>query len=364
MARVVGAAVLAFLLLVDLHGAGDLVERPAGFPRPRPTRSSCWAPRSTTGVPSSIFEARLEHARKLYEAGVAPVIVTVGGKATGDQFTEAEAGRDYLAPTPGAPYDALLAVPEGVDTLESMRAVSGGVRRARLAQRRPGDRPLARDARPAHGGRTPASRRRARRPGRARPCRPAPPSSATSSGRLRPICSTARPAERRRRTGDRLRGGPVLELGKAGRPGYPRGASCPSSATASSVGGSARLELEGGGDGRRRRPRVGLRQTEGRPPRAVGDRSRGDVALPRAVATSFWTGDLGRSIWRARLDDAERPPLWRGTHRFLAGGAADRPQRLDRRLVDPALTLHADDALPLHQQVFLLWVELRDQPPV
>jgi uncharacterized SAM-binding protein YcdF (DUF218 family) len=75
------------------------------------------------GVPSSIFEARLEHAIALYDDGVAPVIVTVGGKATGDQFTEAEAGRDYLADA-GIPADALLAVPEGVDTLESMRVVS------------------------------------------------------------------------------------------------------------------------------------------------------------------------------------------------------------------------------------------------
>jgi uncharacterized SAM-binding protein YcdF (DUF218 family) len=75
------------------------------------------------GVPSSIFEARLEHAIALYEDGVAPVIVTVGGKADGDQFAEAEAGRDYLAGS-GIPDEALLAVPEGVDTLESIRAVS------------------------------------------------------------------------------------------------------------------------------------------------------------------------------------------------------------------------------------------------
>ena len=75
------------------------------------------------GVPSSIFEARLEHALELYEEGVAPVIVTVGGKATGDQFSEAEAGREYLADA-GVPDDALLAVQEGVDTLESMRAVA------------------------------------------------------------------------------------------------------------------------------------------------------------------------------------------------------------------------------------------------
>ena len=43
--------------------------------------------------------------------------------ADGDQFAEAEAGRDYLAGS-GIPDEALLAVPEGVDTLESIRAVS------------------------------------------------------------------------------------------------------------------------------------------------------------------------------------------------------------------------------------------------
>ena len=75
------------------------------------------------GVPSSIFEARLEHALRLWNDGVAPVIVTVGGKADGDRFTEAEAGAQYLAAS-GVPADALLPVPEGVDTLESMRSVS------------------------------------------------------------------------------------------------------------------------------------------------------------------------------------------------------------------------------------------------
>jgi uncharacterized SAM-binding protein YcdF (DUF218 family) len=75
------------------------------------------------GTPSSIFEARLEHAAALYRQGVAPVVVTVGGKKSGDAFTEAEAGRDYLA-AQGLPADALLAVPHGVDTLESMRDVA------------------------------------------------------------------------------------------------------------------------------------------------------------------------------------------------------------------------------------------------
>jgi uncharacterized SAM-binding protein YcdF (DUF218 family) len=75
------------------------------------------------GRPSSIFAARLEHARALFDQGVAPVVVTVGGNRAGDNFTEAEAGRDYLAGE-GVPAKALLAVPRGVDTLESMKDVA------------------------------------------------------------------------------------------------------------------------------------------------------------------------------------------------------------------------------------------------
>jgi len=123
MARVVGAAVLALLLLVT-STALAIWWNARQDSRPSSDAIVVLGSAQYNGVPSSIFAARLEHAKNLYKAGVAPVIVTVGGKETGDQFTEAEAGRDYLA-NAGVPRDALLAVPEGVDTLESMRAVSG-----------------------------------------------------------------------------------------------------------------------------------------------------------------------------------------------------------------------------------------------
>jgi len=126
VSRVVAAAALAFFLLVastalaiwwtarqDAHPASDAIV--------------VLGSAQYNGVPSSIFEARLEHAIALYEDGVAPVVVTVGGKKAGDQFTEAEAGRDYLT-NAGIPADALLAVPEGVDTLESMRVVGDAFR--------------------------------------------------------------------------------------------------------------------------------------------------------------------------------------------------------------------------------------------
>ena len=122
MARVVAAAVLAVFLLVS-STALAIWWNARQDSRPPSDAIVVLGSAQYNGVPSSIFEARLEHAVALYEDGVAPVIVTVGGKATGDQFTEAEAGRDYLA-NAGVPSDALLAVPEGVDTLESMRAVS------------------------------------------------------------------------------------------------------------------------------------------------------------------------------------------------------------------------------------------------
>ena len=120
--RVIGAAVAAVLLMT---GATALAIWWTARQDSRPGSDAIVVLGSAqyNGVPSSIFEARLEHALELYEEGVAPVIVTVGGKATGDQFSEAEAGREYLADA-GVPDDALLAVQEGVDTLESMRAVA------------------------------------------------------------------------------------------------------------------------------------------------------------------------------------------------------------------------------------------------
>jgi uncharacterized SAM-binding protein YcdF (DUF218 family) len=122
MARVVGAAILAFVLLVVSTALGIWWTARADS-RPSSDAIVVLGSAQYNGRPSSIFAARLEHARKLFAGGVAPVIITVGGKATGDRFTEAEAGRDYLS-AEGVPKTALLAVPKGVDTLQSMRDVA------------------------------------------------------------------------------------------------------------------------------------------------------------------------------------------------------------------------------------------------
>jgi uncharacterized SAM-binding protein YcdF (DUF218 family) len=74
------------------------------------------------GTPSPVFAARLDHAAALFKQGVAPRIVTVGGKQPGDRFTEAESGATYLA-AHGVPRSDVVALQTGDDTLRSMRAV-------------------------------------------------------------------------------------------------------------------------------------------------------------------------------------------------------------------------------------------------
>ena len=81
-----------------------------------------------------------------------------------------------------------------------------------------------------------------------------------------------------------------------------------------------------------------------------------DAARLRARSTSFWKSTWSLDL-EGRLVEMQNASKWRGAHRYLSGG---------RRLAEsgttgrwsPRPTLTADDALPLHQQVFLLWVEL------
>ena len=74
------------------------------------------------GRPSSVFTARLVHARDLYQLKVAPRIITVGGNRVGDRYTEASAGKAWLTQH-GVPASRIVAVGTGTDTLTSLRAV-------------------------------------------------------------------------------------------------------------------------------------------------------------------------------------------------------------------------------------------------
>lgn len=75
------------------------------------------------GEPSSVLAARLRQAKELYDEKLAPRIVTTGGSRAGDEYTEAEAGRNYLIRR-GVPPEDVVAVGEGTDTLGSLRAAA------------------------------------------------------------------------------------------------------------------------------------------------------------------------------------------------------------------------------------------------
>lgn len=75
------------------------------------------------GDPSSILRARLDHAKALYDEGVATEIVTVGGRKPKDRYTEAQASERYLVGR-GVPNGHVLEVNTGNDTLASLRAAA------------------------------------------------------------------------------------------------------------------------------------------------------------------------------------------------------------------------------------------------
>ena len=49
------------------------------------------------GRPGEVLEARLQEAKRIYELGLAPQIITVGAGAPGDRTTEAASGKYWLS---------------------------------------------------------------------------------------------------------------------------------------------------------------------------------------------------------------------------------------------------------------------------
>src|SRR6476661_94833 len=75
------------------------------------------------GRPSPVFKARLDHAAMLYDDRVAPLIVVTGGKQTGDMFTEATSGANYLH-AKGIPDSAILRETTSHTSWESLSAAA------------------------------------------------------------------------------------------------------------------------------------------------------------------------------------------------------------------------------------------------
>jgi len=74
------------------------------------------------GHPSPVFRARLDHAESLYNRGIAPLIITLGGDG-GDQYSEGQVGQDYLVGT-GVPESDVIAETESTSTDQSVHRLA------------------------------------------------------------------------------------------------------------------------------------------------------------------------------------------------------------------------------------------------
>ena len=122
--RIVGsAAVLATLLLLYLISLIAVV-RTSRQDQRRPVGAIVvLGAAQYNGRPSPVLRARLDHARELYMAGLAPRIVVTGGTREGDRESEASVGGRYLAAR-GVPWSALVVLPEGRSTEGSIRSLT------------------------------------------------------------------------------------------------------------------------------------------------------------------------------------------------------------------------------------------------
>ena len=84
------------------------------------------------GRPSEVLLARLNQAKSIFKAGLAPRIYTVGGGAPGDRTTEAAASKAWLIGN-GISKTNVLAIANGRDTLSSTKAYVKQMRKSNFA---------------------------------------------------------------------------------------------------------------------------------------------------------------------------------------------------------------------------------------
>ncbi len=85
-----------------------------------------------SGRPSPVLHARLEHAVRLYQRQIAPLIITLGGGGDKDSGnTEGAVGRDYLLAN-GVPYDKIIAETHSVDTEQQVERLAAIAESERL----------------------------------------------------------------------------------------------------------------------------------------------------------------------------------------------------------------------------------------
>jgi uncharacterized SAM-binding protein YcdF (DUF218 family) len=120
---------LLLLLLAVLAGAGWCrwvyvqIEHYAGEDQAEPSDAiGVFGAAEYDGKPSPVYRARLDHALGLYQRGIAPLIITLGGTG-GDEYSEGAVGREYLMGQ-GVPEEVIIAETVSRNTEDSARRIA------------------------------------------------------------------------------------------------------------------------------------------------------------------------------------------------------------------------------------------------
>ena len=115
---VVGAAAWVFWVDSQIHSYAHRDEaRPADA-------IAVFGAAEYDGRPSPVLRARLDHALQLYQRGIAPLVITLGGGYEADaNHSEGGVGQDYLM-AHGVPEAAIIAETESNNTEESAQRLA------------------------------------------------------------------------------------------------------------------------------------------------------------------------------------------------------------------------------------------------
>ncbi len=120
------------VILVSLYSTARAIERQSTVDEARPADVILvLGAAEYRGKPSPVLEARLNHALWLYRQGMAPRILTTGGKGGDPTFTEGEVARAYLSKH-NVPSEAILVESEGESTVHSTAAAAEIMHRMNL----------------------------------------------------------------------------------------------------------------------------------------------------------------------------------------------------------------------------------------
>jgi vancomycin permeability regulator SanA len=124
--------VLLLIIVIPLYAAGSIWYTAKNTKPEKSDVILVMGAAQFDGRPSEVLLARLDQAKSIFNAGLAPRIYTVGGGAPGDRTTEAAASRAWLIDNDISKKN-ILAIAKGRDTLSSTKAYIEQMRKAKYS---------------------------------------------------------------------------------------------------------------------------------------------------------------------------------------------------------------------------------------